>query len=466
MFGLAGDTYSGFTEIGFNPALGVSSRNYMEINFLTGGAFFRNNYLYFHQGDYSMGKLLRANPQLPYYGVDSIPFDYYNNSSLKNGYLNSRFTGPGFLKSQSDLAFGFSINSGINMSFTDLPANLANIIYNRLHVPSQYLQYYENHDFSVSGMAEIDYQFHLSGLIKQTRQDQLTAGINFSIIRPYAGAYLDAENFNYTLIDDSTLDIRNFNGNIGFSLPFEYSDTTFTDPSPNFKGSGFDLDIGFVYTRLTEEPIKHRYLRSCEESYRDYLYRFGISLVDIGSTSFRHNTRLHRFYDVRSVLWDNLDSISYATIDTLFNDLSLRFLNDTLASLSGQSFRLWQPATLNLLADFHIAEVFYLNSRAIIPLAFSPNQLHVPAYFSVIPRYEKEHLSISLPVSFYEFRKMQMGLAFRFHYFSFGTDRLGTWLGVSDFTGIDFYFSIRYFLLKGECKSNLRSGNCSGLEYR
>jgi hypothetical protein len=61
---------------------------------------------------------------------------------------------------------------------------------------------------------------------------------------------------------------------------------------------------------------------------------------------------------------------------------------------------------------------------------------------------------VALPLTFFEYSKPHLGLAVRYGMLVLGTDRLGTYLGLWDATGIDFFFGIKF----SRCESGKGKG--------
>ena len=65
-----------------------------------------------------------------------------------------------------------------------------------------------------------------------------------------------------------------------------------------------------------------------------------------------------------------------------------------------------------------------------------------PALIAITPRYETRLFEINLPVSLYDFRDPAIGLAVRIYSLVIGTEKLGTFLNLTDVRGMDVYFSL------------------------
>jgi hypothetical protein len=98
------------------------------------------------------------------------------------------------------------------------------------------------------------------------------------------------------------------------------------------------------------------------------------------------------------------------------------------------------------------------------PLKFNARTPWRPAQLAVVPRYENRFVGVSLPVSLFNYEDPRIGVAVRFYTMTIGTDRLGSLLGISNFNGMDFYFSFRFNIGKGAC-SSYQKGACSNERF-
>ena len=222
-----------------------------------------------------------------------------------------------------------------------------------------------------------------------------------------AGAYVATRNLNFSVPDTKTLDVHNYNGNIGFALPVDYDNYNKSNFDPIFKGHGLGLDVGFLYTRLktfTNAGEK----RLCAKPYADYVYKFGISIMDIGGIKFKHHTQVHQF-DNRAANWQEFDTVRNVSINNTMRMLSDVFYSSPNDSLTDTSMFLSLPTTLSIQYDYHFEGNFYLGAYWQQPLRFRLKSIRQPPILAVIPRYETRVFGASLPVSVYNYEKIRIG---------------------------------------------------------
>jgi hypothetical protein len=275
--------------------------------------------------------------------------------------------------------------------------------------------------------------------------------------------YANIYNFSYTVIDDSTLDVKNMNAEMGLSVPMDYSGLS-PSGTAQFRGKGFAGNIGLTYTRLAKQHQEQYFNKLCAQHYEDYIYRIGVALIDVGAIRFGSNAE-KLVIDNRSSYWDQVTHIKINSINQMLDTISYKFYGDPNAAKAGDHFTLWLPSALSVQFDYHLTKFLYINGSLIQPVKIGKASLYRPAELTVTPRYENRWLEVSLPVSLYDWYLPRVGLALRVYGFTIGTEKLGGFFNASNFTGLDVYFSIKYFLDKGSCRDKSK-GKCGNIEPR
>ncbi|MFK5856067.1 MAG: DUF5723 family protein, partial [Bacteroidota bacterium] len=208
---------------------------------------------------------------------------------------------------------------------------------------------------------------------------------------------------------------------------------------------------------------KWRGKKLCSQKYEDYIYRIGVSILDIGRVKYSTNAQLHSFDDV-SQYWSSIDTLEFNNINSLMGQISETFYGDPTASLRSNTIKIGLPTALSVQVDFSFQNNLYLGGMWIHPIRINMNSLRRPAQLAVVPRYETKYFELSVPISVYEYKYPRVGLAARLYFVTIGTERLGTYLGMADLNGLDIYASIKIGINKGSCKSKF-GGACSNQDF-
>ena len=140
--------------------------------------------------------------------------------------------------------------------------------------------------------------------------------------------------------------------------------------------------------------------------------------------------------------YDNFDRPQ--DIDAILRTFSQNSLGDSLATYDVSSFRMALPAALSLQADYGISEHFYVNALYMQRL---PNFINAPRrgnMLAVTPRWQHRWLSVSAPVSVYEWKWVHVGLAARLGWLIIGSDDVAGIFFDKNLTGADFYFALKF----------------------
>ena len=122
--------------------------------------------------------------------------------------------------------------------------------------------------------------------------------------------------------------------------------------------------------------------------------------------------------------------------------MSYEFYGDSTASYSGDKFRIGLPTKISLQFDYKINENFYVASLWNQPVQVNLHSLYSTPLISVIPRFEKRYVGVSLPVSLYNYRQPAVGLALRIYSLTVGTEMLNSWIGLGDLQVWTFIFRL------------------------
>lgn len=456
MLGTSLGNYAGLNGLQLNPSAMHNARTYLEIQFAGMDAFIQNNYLYIPKSEYRFRNFFNSGYQWPSHreewGTEERNLYHYTNLRNKNAFVQTRINGPGAMLIRGRHAFALSTAYRTVSSVANVPYELANFMYLGLNYrPQQNINYFDKGPVRGSGMTwgeigvSYSYNFYARGF------NMLAAGITVKRLLAAGGMYVDARKLDYTVLNDTTVDIHNVDAELGLAIPVDYTDNT-AMTSPLFKGKGFGADLGVTYTRLAHYHQDQYFSTLCAQQYEDYLYRIGVALIDIGAVRFKENAILMRI-DNRSALWENLGSMNFTSIGQLLDTISYKFYGDRTSAYAGEQFTLWLPAALSLQFDYHYRKHWYVNASLVYGFPVAKGSMTRPAELSVTPRYETRWFEASMPVSLYNWQLARVGLALRVYGLTVGTDKIGGFFHFSDFNGLDFYLSLKLFFDKGNCRN-------------
>ncbi len=464
-YGLNTTNFGGINSAQLNPASTINSKLFLDINLASGGFFLENNFIFIHKEDYNLLNLLRKHPITPSDTLKGHGLDFDEKVEKVFAYQNFFVMGPSFSMATKKVAFGIFSKAMQVTSVDELPINIAILLYKGLKYDTTFYDVRNMNDkFEAVTMGWGELGVNFSFILSEYRKNRWSAGINVRRLFGFGGAFVKNNAIDYTLINDKTIDIKNINTVSGFSLPFDYTKNEFPDDENIFKVRGMAADVGIMFEKKTVYVVNRHNIRACSYEYEDYVYRFGLSLLDLGNIKFTENAQVHRFTDVKNY-WDNIDDLTFENLNSFFDKLSQEFLYNPKASLKANFFTVELPTALSFQADYQPYQNWFVNTTFIFPLKTSDVQLKRPRQAIASFRYESRWFEIGLPFSYYDFKQPRLGLFARYYFLTIGTEKIGGFFNFSDFTGLDFYFSIKYNILKGDCNRYKPLPDCRHLSF-
>ncbi len=448
MLGLGFSNYSGISGKNINPAFLVGSKIYLDVNIASVSIFLENNFAYIPKDSAFIGKFFRGEGLPTNYGAFQYN-NFYNYYQDKRNYsFASVITvmGPSLMVQDGKHAFGVGIAFRNMESFNNFPGRILRTWYNG--APDKGIIGIDSHphNFQVASLSWNELFFDYAFNFYERYGNKLTAGIEMKVLFGIEGFYTSVDDLKYHWINKYKIKFDTLSATVGFALPLNYDNFSEVNLSPWAKGHGVGMNIGIMYTKDKSTTSVKSNKPLCANPYEDYQYRIGLSILDIGGIRFDRFARLYQS-NIRNVI---------ITPDSFNNDFTLNSIIkyfDPLISQSSKDAHIFMslPTAFSLQFDYHFKKNVYLSGFWIHPLRFQTKSLRRPAQLALIPRYETRLVGVSLPFSWYDYQKIRLGLAVRLYTITIGTEKLGAFLGISDFNGMDFYFNIKFNLLKGRC---------------
>jgi hypothetical protein len=456
MLGTTLGNYAGINNVQLNPSGMIGSKQWLDIQLIGLDVSIQNNYLYLAKDEFVLWDVFKPGFVLPShdedYGTEVRNFYRYDNTNRKNALIQLRVNGPGAMLLWDKHAFGIHSGARSVTSMRKLPVDLANFMYLGLNYkPQQNILFQHDKRFSMTQMSWFEVGLAYATEVYGRGYNRIDAGISVRKLFGLAGMYVVVDDLDYMVLDDSTMMIENLNARYGFSLPLNYTSNDIgVQIDPLTAGGGWGLDLGVTYTRLKKVHQTRYFDRLCEQPYEDYLYRIGVSLIDIGAITFKNRAQTYQIEN-QSALWENLTHFDFQTIDQLMDTISYQFYGDPNTAYQNDRFTMWLPSALGVTFDYHYRNNWYANAALVLPFRMSPISVTRSALLAITPRYESYWFEANMPISVYDWSQLRLGLSLRFYVLTIGTEKLGPFLGLSNFNGMDLYISLKLPLDKGRC---------------
>lgn len=424
------DSYMGVQTSFLNPANTANFPLKWNLNLAGASFFIDNSYLYVGKTNilHSLANVDKIKPITEFKNSSPSPDDivlrFYQGKRNTFGIAAIKINGPSILIRHKNHSFGAFYNFRYMSEATNVPSELN---YDKFDG----LPYRKIIDMPpISGRMMLWDEFGANYAYQwETNSGKAQIGINAKILRGFEGAYggsWSSTKFARYPKDTAFIGTPDFSfalttGNIDNIANGEYD--------LHRQGLGLGFDFGFNW-----------YLAEYEDSYE---WKFGASLLDVGKINFSPTAELHyinKMNPTNLINGSDFDGVKSPT--QWIRRLSLLTMGDSTKSLRANKFAIATPMAINLSAEYqfypHAFATFIFQQR--IKQQDSP--LHRGNLIAVAARYERRWFSATIPMSIFNYRHFQTGLAMRFGYLTLGTENLGSWLIKKNLTGTDMYFSL------------------------
>lgn len=465
MSGATNGTYSGIHSSLINPSLSVLSPYYLDINLVTGHAFFENNYLFLKREEDKFRRLLKTNSFFEQQSSnDRLYFDYYT-PGLKHGYINLRVMGPSFLVVAGKHAFGFTTGTRSVTSVRNFPNTVAKFFYEGLYYPPQHdIRYQHDEKISFANLNWAEIGLNYSYIMNHKDDNFISGGVSIKYLAGHSAAYAYSDHVDYLVNGLDTLTVYDADMHAGLAIPIDYETNEYLD-NPLLKGRGFSIDLGFtVEKKQSSKSRSLTYESLCSQQYSPYLYRVGISILDIGFIKFNDNA-LRLALNNGNVYWPDVTGVKYNSTNEVLAEVSNRFYGNPNELIKDDEFSIWLPTALSFQGDYNFRTDLYVSGMIVVPAKLRKASVVRESLMLAGLRYETRFLALGLTGNFFNWSQFNFGLHARFHDFFIGTDNLPSLLNIGDFTGMDIYAGIKISLRKGYCRTP-SSFSCGHNEYQ
>jgi long-subunit fatty acid transport protein len=417
--GLNSSTFDGLQAGAYNPAALVGAIPAWEVNIVSANINVGNNYLYIKklkgiakdfEAAEDIGEKLNGKEKDVNLDINVMLPSFYVNIKEKN-------------------AFALRTNAHVITTIKGLDEDLAKVLYQNKDSILDFLPNFN--DERISGAAnayasiDLTYARELFGKYNH----KLSLGGTVSLLSPIFFASFEANNLNYSERQNAGNTEVSLN-NTDFKL--NVSDM-FIDENSKYKfgitGFAFSGGVEYLNRKNCDAPM--------------YKFRVGAALNNFGFLNYKYGDQTRHFKADGSYTNVNSISDSEGTIDN-FDD----FL-DSLGTyeVPEGKFKVTTPASLDFYGDFKLAKNFYIfGSVALNPYSFKKGEAKASIFNEVqaVLRYENRIVGVYVPVGYNKYNGITSGAAFRLSFFSFGSKNFFSQLIKKEFTGLDFFFNLRF----------------------
>ncbi len=444
-YGAAFSNYTPTNSVFLNPSSMLDAKTWLDIHIVGAGTYANNNFVSLNGTNWV--RVIRTEGE----GIDEDDIQFHQNKNKYHAYNRTFAQVLSAVWSQGDHAAGLFFNVRSYTSARGIPDYAGQFIENG--VPQYTPQH--NIDYSLKNVyvSSVNYgeiQLSYAYTFYKKRRDMLMGGISIKKFLSIGGAAANVYNMDFNVRNDSLLGVFELNAD-GMVTP---------DPQLYTKG-GMGLDIGFTYQKMMSECGSY-YPNSKKMGcrYLPYKYKLGFSIMDIGSVKFEEENVQFAGYSFQSYDWLNYadENVDEDNILNVFQNQE----DDITEGRVKKPYKIHLPTYVSVQGDYNLwASRVYANAAIVQALPISRNKFGVRRANSLMVgvRYESRIFDVSIPLSLYEYRTPQIGLAVRVYCLTIGTDKLFHLVGRSKLYGGDIYAHLKIpIFYHPKCRAHKRGG--------
>jgi Family of unknown function (DUF5723) len=449
--GIRNSNYAGIQGALLNPSSIADSKLKWDVNVWSVGEVFDNSFLYAPKNSLSffgVGKIIKGSIHEDLF---LTRFNLQEPDKLYNFTFSAEILGPSFFaKIAKKHVIGFTIAERSYSNIKDISGNLAQNSFAYLLEPSLWNTTFHDSTTRVNAMSWLSYGLHYANVLYRKGRDELKGGISLNYLQGIAAAYVKNTNITYKISDTAHIIFSNS------SVDYGRTDIDTYKKINNYgdlnHGHGFGADIGFTYMHLKDPAMYNAESDGKTQigPYKtNYIYRIGISLIDIGYINFNRNSASYHL-QADSADFSNWHESKFSSNVQFDQTLSAVFYHgDSTRSLTSKHFNMSLPSAISIQADWNVYTNYFVNLTIIKGFGHGNNPGVIrPDVYSLTPRYETLWGEVSIPISLLYYNQWvpRIGLAMRIYYFFIGGDAPGSLLKLNDLEGVDFYAGIHFFI--------------------
>lgn len=448
MWGIANSNYAGIMGLELNPASFMNYPYKREFHLVSADIMLQNDYLYLPRGKSPIISIVAFKPLTQEDIKDRFT------SPSKNAYANVFLKVPSYAWRNDLWSWNVHISLRQQVSAREIAYHFAKFLWEGSDYAPLHEIDFTAGPFKVASTTVGEIGVTHSRVLYNYETDFVTVGATINLLDGMTGIYVHNQKLDYTIINDSTLNIRSLTANYGHALPNkgEYSLMNIIEP----KGLGTTFSVGMQWVR-NRDPLAYKGGVLSKKPFKKYTWKAGASLVDVGFIKYKNLSETFSF-DNNSNYWPGFDTTKFYGVAYTDSMLSQRLIGNPLSSKDGEKFTIYTPAAVSLQFDYSITPNWYANATIIHPLYAITPAVRRPAQSAITLRYERRYWEIAVPVSVYEYDALRIGIGARIGVLVIGSDNALALLGLTNAYGVDLFFGIKWPLEERSNQTKAKSG--------
>jgi hypothetical protein len=411
----ATDNFNTSHSMLYQPASTADPIPYANIRIAGLSALFQNSYLYFPNASFS----------------ERIGSGQAEAGSNQHLYLEADVYGPALTFAREFSSFGFFTRGRAAVLGRNVTPEFVNFSLNGLNYPPQHYKDFQAENTTIKHLGWGEIGVNYAQMIKREGDRIVTLGGNLKLLSAFSHVTIRIEDMKY-MVDTANVTIRTTASTFALSVP-----------QANL-GMGAGIDLGIQFKKLLSDDndfhVPHSVKRRCEV--KDYKYKLGISVLDLGFLPIKKNTTSFKFGG-DSLFFADYEGNKVSGITPL-TQLLQKISNESGASPEVKNKIIaFLPLTLSTQFDYNFENHFYANASLMagirMPWFYGAERM---SSLTLSGRYERRRLCVAIPLTLYRFGPPAIGLYARLGPLQIGSNRPIPFILRRDTYGVDAYASL------------------------
>ena len=293
----------------------------------------------------------------------------------------------------------------------------------------------------IAGFALAWSEFNLgySRVIYERNRHSFSAGLNAKLLLGAASVYFGVDNLTFETRGSV---VENLEGDLSFYYNDQVDELAGGKDVKIFSNPGLGVDVGIAYKLENKDPSKGL----------SHKLKVGVSMLDFGAVKFSSSENSLQ----GSVDGANQEIKDYAIVESP-EELSKQITDDfNVTNDVEPTYTVNLPMKITLNIDYNIWYNFYLGTNVSMSSINFVKQSNLKARndsYAGTLRYETKYIGLSIPYSYNQILKSQLGVSARLGPLVFGSSNIFTTLiKDTDFGFLNLFVAGRFTILKKKNK--------------
>ncbi len=446
--GFANSAFAGVNGIDVNPASIVGNHRKWDVTVFGLNLGVANNYLGFQKRALEHTGTMLYGDYPAFNNSDDFVNDFMTRRKLKKPisvHVGLNLTLPSFMftrKKHKD-AFAFTCKSRTYVNVDGLDPALAQMAITGGTDSTYFFQDLTGTRISVQAMLWNEYGITYGKTAMETKNERLNIAGRVKLLQGLYSMYAYIKDVDYKFYEKDSILVLTSQVNYGHSSNLEFNPNAIKFGFGGRPSLGLDLGATYEFHALTDVRSRMSSESKASPLQRDYKYKIGFSLQDLGWIKFLKPEHARNFaMNIDQTLdFGSLQGSGETPLADIDDTLNKKYPMDA----SDDKYRMNLPTLASLQGDYYVGKNIYINSTINYAFQFknNSNKIHEISTISLTPRWDWKWLGFYMPISYNKYSHMRLGASARIGPLIVGMADVLPIISKRDVYGVDMHVMLK-----------------------